>query len=462
MKDPFLLAHQAGRLPIFNLAGRLSPISIRDQMIRGRMAVERAMEEGLIQPGPGGSDLLVLGAGACGATAAIRAADLGVRVSLIDAAPMPYLRQALCRSRWIDPTQYDWPLDHWNLARFPWGVGGAMPLPWTANRADRLAMGWLLDLVAARRRAGGLLGVHMQARVAGPPTPLPRPGHADPWLLVPIHVGSRFANQTVGAMIVAVGFGLEDCKIGNYRGFAFWETDQYEQPNCGLAAKPHVVISGSGDGALQDFLRIMTGRKSAAEIVASCGFPAGFQRTLLDCEQVAQAAMHWGASPPYDHPWHQSLQLEHLALVRHALGFNSVLTGLQQLLANRPASMTLVHRCTHLTGRYALNRFLVLLIAEYIAIIEKQPAVIEQQRQIDSITPLGNHQCGSPTTCHGQNHEVQFRDFPACSGTPGSILAPQSTANVVLIRHGVVPAVLPWLQLTPHVQPRQILPYYLH
>jgi len=34
----------------FDIGGRQAPISIRDQMVRGRMAVDRAIEEGLIGP----------------------------------------------------------------------------------------------------------------------------------------------------------------------------------------------------------------------------------------------------------------------------------------------------------------------------------------------------------------------------------------------------------------------------
>jgi len=90
MNDPFLKAHQmlppfpagsfgatfpvpgsatliglarirAAYPPLFNLAGKLSPVSIRDQMVRGQLLAVRAHEEKLVT-----SDypLLVIGAGA--------------------------------------------------------------------------------------------------------------------------------------------------------------------------------------------------------------------------------------------------------------------------------------------------------------------------------------------------------------------------------------------------------------
>ena len=47
MHEPFLLAHQV--LPqLYLISSHVGPISIRDQMVRGRLVVERALEQGLI------------------------------------------------------------------------------------------------------------------------------------------------------------------------------------------------------------------------------------------------------------------------------------------------------------------------------------------------------------------------------------------------------------------------------
>jgi hypothetical protein len=57
----FLVAHQV--YPhFFNLGGPVSPISIRDQMVRAQAIVEDAIAEGLI--GQPNRPLLVVGAGA--------------------------------------------------------------------------------------------------------------------------------------------------------------------------------------------------------------------------------------------------------------------------------------------------------------------------------------------------------------------------------------------------------------
>jgi hypothetical protein len=99
MNDPFLKAHQllppfpagsfgapfpgpgSGSLiglariraaypPLFNLAGKLSPVSIRDQMVRGQLLAVRAHEEKLVT---NDYPLLVIGAGAAGVTVALTA-----------------------------------------------------------------------------------------------------------------------------------------------------------------------------------------------------------------------------------------------------------------------------------------------------------------------------------------------------------------------------------------------------
>src|SRR5258708_1501185 len=116
MADPFLLSHSCGPFQ-FMIAGPLTPVSIRDQMIRGKMAVDRSFEEGLISAQ---RPLLVVGARAGGATAAIRAAQLGVSVTLIEVGTQAFGGQKRCATRWVDPTQYDWPADHWPLGIFPW------------------------------------------------------------------------------------------------------------------------------------------------------------------------------------------------------------------------------------------------------------------------------------------------------------------------------------------------------
>src|SRR2546428_774604 len=123
MADPFLLAHQVGPA-VFDIGGKLYPVSIRDQMVRGQSIIDRALLAGY---GAAGGGLLGIGGGAAGATAAIQAASGGLTTHLIEIEPLPFLRQAICSTRWIHPHEHEWPLDHRTSPSYPY-VG--LPIPY--------------------------------------------------------------------------------------------------------------------------------------------------------------------------------------------------------------------------------------------------------------------------------------------------------------------------------------------
>jgi len=115
VEDPVLDAHREDTLQY--LISGPEPISIRDQMLRGALVVQRLRDAGEISPA---RPLLVEGAGAGGATAALMAADQGVPTVLVERGAGAFQAQSLATSRWLNPTQYDWPLDHHHHGRFPW------------------------------------------------------------------------------------------------------------------------------------------------------------------------------------------------------------------------------------------------------------------------------------------------------------------------------------------------------
>lgn len=136
MPFPVLDAHLVHQL-IFNIGGRLSPMSIRDQMIRGQMLIDQAHAAGLIasyHASEGPRNLLVIEAGAAGATAAIHAATkYGVTTVLVDKDTVPFQLQMQCRTRWLEPFLYDWPFDHWRAmqtAEDPWRPSST---PWALD-----------------------------------------------------------------------------------------------------------------------------------------------------------------------------------------------------------------------------------------------------------------------------------------------------------------------------------------
>ena len=55
--------------------------------------------------------LIVVGAGVGGVTTAIEAAKFQIPTVILEREVEPFSRQAECTTRFIDPTQYDWPVD---------------------------------------------------------------------------------------------------------------------------------------------------------------------------------------------------------------------------------------------------------------------------------------------------------------------------------------------------------------
>jgi len=93
---------------------------------------------------------------------------------------------------------------------------------------------------------------------------------------------------------------MEQSSLGNYQGFEFWDNDPLELPRLGLPPKPvpgpwRALIGGAGDGALQDFIRITTGLRSAADLLRRLPgeVQTGAQQWVHSVEDQAQRAAIW-------------------------------------------------------------------------------------------------------------------------------------------------------------------------
>ena len=465
MIDPFLLAHEVAPL-CFEIGGILSPVSIRDQMIRGRWIVDRAMEAGLVLPG---GNLLIIGAGAAGVTAAIEGASRGILVTLIDTAPAAFTRQAGCSSRWVDPTQYDWPVDHWAKSVFPW-TRPAMPLSWRAGRANMLAIAWGLALRTAIARYGTLLNVSFGTGLVGSPTVSGT---------TPAQLNVVFTSGISGYFDIAVstvGFGTERTTSGTFSSYRFWDTDPLEQANYGLPStpSPSILISGGGDGALQDFIRVSTTAPSARHIYDALSLSPNvlnaLESAIQSAEDQAQRAYLWGTPgsatvPARDHTIHERLHQAFVGqvdvLANDPVVWPGVVAALNKVV--RPAggaTVSLVYPCTHFDRCYALNRFLVLLLARYFEKPRKQ-TVLYPSTKVTAVSGSMHTCANNPSFCHGQDHDVSFASS-ACPGfTPLTASSSAARHQIVLLRHGIIPPTSVYGPAAVAIQfPRQMIPYY--
>ncbi|MGO9598186.1 MAG: FAD-dependent oxidoreductase [Isosphaeraceae bacterium] len=462
----FLRAHEMMEY-VYNVADVAYPVSIRDQMNRARWLVAKAYDLGFFGPSRDAKyrRILVCGGGAAGVTAALYAQSLGIDTLLVERSPVPFLRQRHCRSRWIDPVQYDWSANHWIMAAFP-HAGPAMPLPWPADRSNRLALRWLVRLNAALTNP--LFTFRRSDHVIGTPVPITDAAGSVLGIEVSFQSG---AKEIFGMMLWCVGFGDERrCAPPNYTGFAFWETDPFERPSWGIQSPPggcRALVSGGGDGSLQDVIRLSTSRKSAIDVwreieAGGWSMPQEARHALFTAEDQAQRALLWcGRSSPDEHNALQRLHDGYRQVVDDLTtlhpGRALLIEEVEKLLAANQFPILCVYPCTHFARCYGLNHFLVLLLARVVTL--RNLASGPEMRPRLGVLDVSGHLCAAnPWTCHGSAHIVNMQHRPLCTDPPGGA-AGQVDVRVLVIRHGIAPH--PAFLNTPMAFARQVMPYHL-
>lgn len=473
--DPLLDAHRKNDLH-YVISGP-QPISVRDQMLRGAAIAERLVAAGEIGPN---RPLVVSGAGAGGATAAMVASERGVETTLIERSEKPFLTQHLAASRWIDPTQYDWPLDHYNAGTLPWDTTfhRDLPLTFRAAPANHLAAMWRTELdmppPLLRVLTDNIITKVLPFGVSGPTEMLEIVLHDGP----PIRAG---------AIIDAHGFGREKCAFyaspsadpvvpqpPDYEGVPFWSNDSLQH----LTHDRHrVLISGSGDGALQDYLRIITHRPSAGDIVARCDVPPATLRTIQSAEDRAARGRSWASDEPrgcrveQEGPYLIELDYIHRIETAKILARRGIETVLNRVVPAQVVPVHLVYRDAYMSAYYGLNRFLVRLLSEFIKLHRGGKATVFPEVEIASIGRSSpDHECIDSVECRAKgtydpisglltSHDCFERDHAVSlkSTVAGTLMPPTVPSyNVVIIRHGVLPT--PGLNLK---RTRHLLPYHL-
>jgi hypothetical protein len=492
MDDPFLLAHII-RPFFFDIGGKLSPVSIRDQMIRGRMIIDRAYERGIITgaraiqpayyaddtPESNSDELLIIGAGAAGVTAALTAIGRGIKTTLIDTAPAPFLRQANCQSRWIDPTQYDWPANHWNLSHYHWKPP-TMPLTWNPQYSHVIAASWhvLFNRVRQSHPQRGKLTVLYNTYAGNFRFPPHVPRVQADLFDYPSGVVKR-PGAHFSMVVSCIGFGTEKSSVDvKYSSFRFRDTDGFERTDLGIkhpVAQRRVLISGGGDGALQDYLRIVTNHRSAKHIynLLPHAVKSRIQDALYSAEDQAQRAYIWGYNGKHDHDVHAALHNSHQKVIDELWNNQPFKQQIAQALDNlirqdvidQKIEVTLVHRCEHFSNCYGLSRLLVLLLDKHLRV----KYGIQSLRPHTVVTQVigTRHSCGNvPTVCHGLEHEVMLGESYCWTRRGNEKPAGLGYFEVVIIRHGIDPPAFSFTLTTSPApvrrqsNPRQILPYH--
>lgn len=459
--DPFLLTHGITDA-LFDIGPGCTPPSLRDQTIRGWLLANKAATADPTIIGPT-KPLLIIGAGLAGCVTALTAASLGVPTTIIDRADKPLNVQFGCDSRVICPAQYDWPAHHWPDGGLPWTIN-KIPLLWRQARAGDLALGLGREFLDAVDRSPLLTFLPHTEVPEDERTALKDEVPQGDFRINFIDVNTKVPDPNgpykFAAVFSCLGPGEERSTLDAYSGFRFWELDPFSQPDLNLSVTPKVYISGAGDGALQDFLRIATGRETAKEIFLS--LPAQIrdfiERKVRTKEENFKRNHSWFVQK--DHDMFQQIHDHHSTIIDEVLDqreseLHPVLGPMLSRLSHW--TLRLAYRCDHFTNYYCLNGILTLLVGRY---WERQTGTSLLYPQTDTRTVKGvNHECQNrPWHCHGQDHEVHAETF--CCYPTTSTARVDGPFNVVILRHGPGLPRASFFGL-PVEYRRQLLPYYI-
>jgi hypothetical protein len=412
----------------FDLASAQSFISLRDQAVRVRTLLTAMQEAKLFDP-RGTKRVLVVGGGYAGVSAALWLAHRQIDTTLIEIGDRPFGVQHGCSTRHLSLTQYDWPgLHHaahdypdgltptfvaysWlgrsfvlppplqlrgapPVARGPRGTARTRPPDHLATRGPRPA-----SAHAADWETQFLMRLPSSASLAWMPRTRFRPGSV---ASVGGGVSLDLENLATGAVrsewfdyvLYAAGFGSDGDRIpirggGTKATREFWSDDDLATP--GTAPPPRVLISGGGDGAMQDFIRALVdpGLATASAVLARIvdlmrarhpgqrdAIDAAWARveaTATYAETQAGAAATWmGEREPA--VWAE-LQRHHLAAAAELTrGWGPALVDALAQVVDRPLplrELTLIYPDAVPGKVYALNRFLVMLLTEYVGYVTR-------------------------------------------------------------------------------------------
>jgi hypothetical protein len=308
----------------------LNHVSIKDQVVRACALIDSLHVAGFLTQGPtkvNAYDVVVVGAGAAGVTAAWKAAALGRRVLMLEKADTPFAALLACTDRTISFSMYDWPEPFSGAEHFP-SLRGE-PVPGTKTDEDNFPVYSTSDTPQcanvyagqwlARLGLSGKMKCHSQRKHSiewnfrvnahvqrAPDSLLSRPVSSLSIGLKPVDDDDphRLARTVQAAIVIlATGIGKERSVAGGYHPPSFWSND-HSAPWHMPIAKPNqprqrIVISGAGDGAIQDVLKTLF-RKDirnllpvADELIRGPD-SAAIKQKILAAERHVERQLAWG------------------------------------------------------------------------------------------------------------------------------------------------------------------------
>jgi hypothetical protein len=321
--------------PIYVLGSFARHVTLYSQQIRALNLVAALSKTSVISED---THIAVIGGGAAGLTAAVAAAALlkeKGRVLLLEELDGLLELQRNNRQRWIHPHIYDWP-----DPEFRGNDANLHFLNWTAGYAEQVAT----QIEDKFRIAQNAYGIDVRESV--------RQLH-----ITPEDSGSilSWSDDLRGAqrrnfplVILAVGFGLES--QANYQD-SYWTEDDIDGSFRKSDIQPRWLVSGYGDGAFTDLMRLCIRRFRHAEVVESFATAAGIAGVIDDLREIQRQP---GATAEAISKSFESLSVSSLA---------NVLKG--KLRKHGPkVFLSGPHEYPYGPGASILNRLIVRVLAE--------------------------------------------------------------------------------------------------
>ena len=387
--------HRVGGDNVYRIQLGNGQSSIKDQIRKAKRLIAAAYTLRVFERT--GNTLLILGAGMAGVTAALRAAQLGVRTVLRERNADAFSLQQRCATRWIHPYEYDWPDTVWTQHAFP-----------QLNDAQDNVLSWEADFANA-------IAVRLQQQLhatAAPPLRLlfSSPVHIPPGIS-PTSAGFRSVvdpDNLFGTIFFCIGAG-EETTINDYAGLRFWDTDTVEQNNPGPW---NVLIVGGGDGAQQDFLRSVFRFPPGTPVS-----PTAILRRLLPfLQEIAAFNTYVQTTGSRIDPgvlWPTDTQL--ITALRASPQWANIEAELLQIIdvsiLNGTKRVELIIRRDRFGDAYTLNSFLCRLAASFLE-QRLNTKIVHLKTEIESISSAdGNHQCAKERhVCARFPHDVTLRN----------------------------------------------------
>jgi hypothetical protein len=308
-----LIAHKAG-VRTFDLSSGMGYVSMKDQVVRATALVNCLIRCDIFKKCNGDYDVVVVGAGVAGVSAACYAAGHKLKVLVLESAEQLFPLQRDCHTRYVSFSMYDWPEAHANEGVFPHlnnlpvksKAGTFLPCKVDVNApatAASLVEKWTTNVGKITKRFASKLEWVYSATVQ-PPTGVGRftlrVNGSDPVSVKYKKDGITSVVETK-VLIFATGIGLEqkvpDSKPKNapHGPPDFW-SDMESPPWEDIEhTGKRVVIAGAGDGAIQDFLLVVFRERAAnlLALVGECGLSAEQRARIVSAERHVMRLLMW-------------------------------------------------------------------------------------------------------------------------------------------------------------------------